>query len=256
MPTVTEVLSKAEQVIGVFEATLDNTAKGAFGYEDMCGGTVPLASLDHSLNVVSNAAVTLTCGQAYNSNGSDVITTGLFHTRSLSDNFKGGAVKTVSDIQLDYDASPDNLHFRNFRHKRFAYKIGGKIDGVETRYADYPTYLTGTTSGRRHNDRGMSVSLSTNSPNLEKPFPTNKYTSGEAEGEAIPFVIGHVKNMKPIDLGSGLYQFHDGAVMACDITDIKAYDNGAELTKVAGDPSTQTPLTGEFMADTPSTSSY
>lgn len=230
MYTADQVLQKADNLVPVLFARLDNTAVSEFGYEDFNCGFIGNCGFDPDLIINSNSAILITGGQAINSGGSDVIINGLRYGRQIGENFTSDARVPFSFgvVNLDYRTSLDRLHWRDWDSAKFQVKIGGTIDGVAMRYSEYPLLIDGRVSSHDFDEVSMSVGFNVMPRELNRQFPLNKIGSGSSRGKSKPYVIGHVRNMSPIDLGSGTYIYHDGSPEGV----VKAYDNGVDLTYI------------------------
>ena len=139
--SITDVLEKADTVVGVFEARLNNTEFSEFGYEDHSAGMIPFTSIDLDIVSGNNSQVRISNGQALNSGASDVMSSRLMHSRSIGQNFAGAATQSITDIQFAFEHGNDQLQFRDLSNRKFTYKIGGIIDGDEMVFDDYPLSL-------------------------------------------------------------------------------------------------------------------
>lgn len=248
MTTLTEVLKNADQIILTIETRLNNTAISEWGFEDWNAGTIPNCGLDLDIVIDSNAEILITAGQARNSGGSDVVTEGLQLRRSLGDTFVSGVEQSLGKLKLSYRNSGDALNTRDWDNRDIIVRAGGVLNGQELRYPDYPLFFKGVSKGYDFDETNMQVTLSTGPKELSNVFPFNTFNSGEARGEVLPVVFGTVRNYSPVDLGSGLYMFHDTQYGAVESVNA-AYNNGTELVLEAGDPLTESPISGNYMTD-------
>ncbi len=152
-------------------------------------------------------------------------------------------IVSTNENSLDY------LLSKNWDGARYKILVGGTINKKKYNeetidFSDYLTFISGQVNGYDWNDREIGIALGSTDQALDVPFPPNIYTSGEHEGKSKPYVIGRVYNITPVDLGDGIFQFHDGDVDQI----IEVRDKGVVLTSAGFSTNleSESPSSGEY----------
>lgn len=252
MPSANEVLRWCNPLVGVLETQLDNTLAGDYGFEEIAGGEVPVATIAEGTATEDNSLVRISSGRVKDAATSETILNGVIYERSLSEPFSGRGTNTQSALSINHVAGNDSLHSRSWANRDYTFKVGGHYKPKTAydevlRFGDYPTWITGRIVNKRFTEQSMLVGFNTEPPQLKNLFPLNRFTDGLSEGEVIPFVVGHVRSMRPMPKSATTGVFHDGD---CEGV-VAAYDTaGNTLSLEAGDPTSDTvSAAGKYMAD-------
>lgn len=263
MSLARQFLSKNKNATIVFKAILNNTNFDGRGFEDWLGGPIPNGLLNRDAQFTSNAETLLSNQHVLNGGGvRDAMLTGIRTTKSIGAPLDTENIFEVGDVRLAYrndESSAFNLQFREFEGASFEILVGGlsdsgRIGERELLFSEYLFFLSGKIPNHTYDHEEIFLALNTIPNELENQWPLETYsgsggiTNGDDQnnGKPKPFCIGRPKNITPVDLTDGLYQFHSGeSAVSVD----QAFNNGVELTLAAGDPLSESADIGTYKAN-------
>ena len=257
MSLARDFLAKSEDPTIVLNLNLDNTALAVEGFEDWNCGDIENCGVNNDVVINNNSLVRISNQEVRHAG--EVITalsSGAQILKSIGAPLTDENIVEIgrAEIPFNFDiANTLKLQNRDFQGRLYSIDVGGKVGNTQISFSAYHSLVQGKIKDMTHDSDVLTVTIDTLPVEYLNEFPLNTYRGtggrqGDEDnlGRTKPYAVGFVENATPVDLGNGLYQFHDGTgAVATEV-----FDQGVNLTLVEGNPFTGDPAIGEYMTNT------